>query len=178
MDKTINSYKKSGVNIDLGNRFVKHISKLTKSKGNNNPMLFSKNIGSFGAIYDIGKLKSETARDKVALFNDKMNIKSLDKAVGTDTENIFNRVLVATVSRDKKKITTTHSYYDCSNVKDFVTFDKPNSQKYNCFIPFNIIKDIDLDIVIYPIFSKSNLAFDLEMVNRNKEHKIIHVLNI
>ena len=57
MDKTINSYKKSGVNIDLGNRFVKHISKLTKSKGNNNSMLFSKNIGSFGAIYDIGKLK-------------------------------------------------------------------------------------------------------------------------
>ena len=56
MDKTINSYKKSGVNIDLGNQFVKHISKLTKSKGNN-PMLFSKNIGSFGAIYDIGKLK-------------------------------------------------------------------------------------------------------------------------
>ena len=41
MDKTINSYKKSGVNIDLGNQFVKHISKLTKSKGNN-PMLFSK----------------------------------------------------------------------------------------------------------------------------------------
>ena len=57
MDKTINSYKKSGVNIDLGNRFVKHISKVTKSKGNNNPILFSKNIGSFGAIYDIGKLK-------------------------------------------------------------------------------------------------------------------------
>ena len=46
MDKTINSYKKSGVNIDLGNRFVKHISKLTKSKGNSNSMLFSKNIGS------------------------------------------------------------------------------------------------------------------------------------
>tara|TARA_Y100000591_G_C21855030_1_gene714926 strand:- start:24763 stop:26340 length:1578 start_codon:yes stop_codon:yes gene_type:complete len=100
--------------------------------------------------------------------------------INLPTENIFNRVLVATVSRDKKKITTTHSYYDCSNVKDFVTFDKPNSQKYNCFIPFNIIKDIDLDIVIYPIFSKSNLAFDLEMVNRNKEHKIIqkNVLNI
>mgnify|MGYP001287193566 CR=1 FL=1 len=56
MDKTINSYKKSGVNIDLGNKFVKHISKLTKLKGNNSHALLSKNIGSFGAIYDIGKL--------------------------------------------------------------------------------------------------------------------------
>ena len=77
--------------------------------------------------------------------------------INLPTENIFNRVLAATVSRDKKKITTTHSYYDCSTIKDFVNFDKFNRKKYKCFIPFNIIKDIDLDIVIYPIFSKSNL---------------------
>ena len=30
MKKKINSYKKSGVNIDLANKFVKHISKLSK----------------------------------------------------------------------------------------------------------------------------------------------------
>lgn len=93
--------------------------------------------------------------------------------INLPTENIFNRVLAATVSRDKKKITTTHSYYDCSTIKDFVNFDKFNRKKYKCFIPFNIIKDIDLDIVIYPIFSKSNLFFDLEMINKNKEHLLI-----
>ena len=30
MEKTKNSYKKSGVNIDLANSFVKHIAKLSK----------------------------------------------------------------------------------------------------------------------------------------------------
>ena len=30
MEKTKNSYKKSGVNIDLANSFVKHIAKVSK----------------------------------------------------------------------------------------------------------------------------------------------------
>ena len=32
MEKTKNSYKKSGVNIDLANSFVKHIAKSIKKK--------------------------------------------------------------------------------------------------------------------------------------------------
>ena len=45
MKKTENSYKKSGVNISLAKHFVKHIAKV------------SKNIGSFGSLYDISKIK-------------------------------------------------------------------------------------------------------------------------
>ena len=58
MKKIINSYKKSGVNIDLANKFVKHISKLSKKnvkKKRNN--LNDANIGAFGSSYDISKLK-------------------------------------------------------------------------------------------------------------------------
>ena len=58
MKKKINSYKKSGVNIDLANKFVKHISKLSKKnvkKKRNN--LYDANIGAFGSSYDISKLK-------------------------------------------------------------------------------------------------------------------------
>ena len=57
MKKKLYSYKNSGVNISLGNRFVKHISKLTKknvkkaNKKNN-----KNNIGSFGSLYDISSL--------------------------------------------------------------------------------------------------------------------------
>ena len=57
MKKKLYSYKNSGVNISLGNRFVKHISNLTKknvkkaNKKNN-----KNNIGSFGSLYDISAL--------------------------------------------------------------------------------------------------------------------------
>ena len=52
MKKKLYSYKNSGVNISLGNKFVKHVSRLTKKnvkKANNN-------IGSFGSLFDISAL--------------------------------------------------------------------------------------------------------------------------
>ena len=58
MKKTKFNYKKSGVDIDLANNFVKHIAKVTKKnvkKAKNSK--FIDNIGSFGSTFDIGKLK-------------------------------------------------------------------------------------------------------------------------
>ena len=58
MKKTENSYKKSGVNISLANKLVKYISILSSKnvKKTNNP--FEKeNIGNFGSLFDISKLK-------------------------------------------------------------------------------------------------------------------------
>ena len=58
MKKIQNSYKKSGVNISLANRLVKHISKVTKKdvKKTNNSM--SKDIISgFGSLFDISNIK-------------------------------------------------------------------------------------------------------------------------
>ena len=58
MKKIQNSYKKSGVNISLANRLVKHISKITKKdvKKANNSM--SKDIiGGFGSLFDISNIK-------------------------------------------------------------------------------------------------------------------------
>jgi len=58
MQKTKNSYKKSGVNIALANRFVKHIATISKKnvkkkKEVNN----TDNIGAFGSIFDLSKTK-------------------------------------------------------------------------------------------------------------------------
>jgi phosphoribosylformylglycinamidine cyclo-ligase len=57
MEKTKNSYKKSGVNIDLANKFVDHISKISKKnvqkKGGS---LNKENIGAFGSMFDLSKL--------------------------------------------------------------------------------------------------------------------------
>jgi len=58
MEKTKNSYKKSGVNIALANSFVKHIAKISKKnvrKKNKNKS--SDNIGAFGSTFDISRIK-------------------------------------------------------------------------------------------------------------------------
>ena len=52
MKKNYNSYKQSGVNILLADKFVNHIKKITKKNDKN-----LNNIGSFGSLYDISKLK-------------------------------------------------------------------------------------------------------------------------
>ena len=57
MKKGKNSYKKSGVNISLANKLVKHISKLSKKDvrktSNSNKTDF---IGGFGSLFDISKI--------------------------------------------------------------------------------------------------------------------------
>ncbi len=52
-----NSYKKSGVNISLANKFVKHINRLSRKIVKKKRNSFDKdNIGGFGSLYDISKL--------------------------------------------------------------------------------------------------------------------------
>ena len=58
MKKMQNSYKKSGVNISLANKFVKHIHKLSKKVGKKTENSLDKdNIGGFGSLYDISNIK-------------------------------------------------------------------------------------------------------------------------
>ena len=58
MKKMQNSYKKSGVDISLANKFVKHIHKLSKKSWQKTENSLNKeNIGGFGSLYDISKTK-------------------------------------------------------------------------------------------------------------------------
>tara|TARA_B100001029_G_scaffold155941_1_gene141053 strand:- start:1014 stop:2042 length:1029 start_codon:yes stop_codon:yes gene_type:complete len=58
MEKTKNSYKKSGVNIALANKFVKHIAKIsTKNVRKKNKINKQDNIGAFGSVFDLTKIK-------------------------------------------------------------------------------------------------------------------------
>ena len=58
MKKMQNSYKKSGVNISLANKFVKHINKISKKVGKKTKNSIDKdNIGGFGSLYDISNIK-------------------------------------------------------------------------------------------------------------------------
>ena len=58
MKKIKNSYEKSGVNISLANKFVKHISRLSKKNVKKKRDSFSKDvIGGFGSLFDLSKTK-------------------------------------------------------------------------------------------------------------------------
>ena len=78
-----NSYKKSGVNISLANKLVKHISSLSKKNVKKKKKPFKDDaIGGFGSLYDISKTK---IKDPV--------IVSCTDGVGTKIEiaNMLNR---------------------------------------------------------------------------------------
>ncbi len=58
MKKTQNSYKKSGVNISLANKLVKHISNLSnKNVKKTNNSINKEIIGGFGSLFDISNLE-------------------------------------------------------------------------------------------------------------------------
>ena len=58
MKKTHNSYKKSGVNISVANKFVNHIAKLSKKNVQKRGESFNaENIGAFGSSFDISNIK-------------------------------------------------------------------------------------------------------------------------
>ena len=58
MKKIKNSYKKSGVNISLANKLVKHISSISKKDVKKTNKSFNNDIiGGFGSLFDISKIK-------------------------------------------------------------------------------------------------------------------------
>ena len=58
MKKIQNSYKKSGVNISIANKFVSHIAKISKKNDQKRNNSFnSSNIGAFGSVFDISNIK-------------------------------------------------------------------------------------------------------------------------
>ena len=83
MKKIQNSYKKSGVNISIANKFVNHIAKISKKNDKKTDKSFnSDNIGAFGSVFDLSKVK---IKDPV--------IVSCTDGVGTkiDLANKFNK---------------------------------------------------------------------------------------
>ncbi len=58
MKKIQNSYKKSGVNISIANKFVDHIAKISKKNVKKTDKSFNAdNIGAFGSTFDLSDIK-------------------------------------------------------------------------------------------------------------------------
>ena len=83
MQTTKNTYKKSGVNIKLADRFVNYIANISKKNVQKKKKYLNKdNIGAFGSTFDISKIK----------IKDPLIVSSTD-GVGTKLElaNKFNK---------------------------------------------------------------------------------------
>ena len=58
MPTRTNSYKKSGVNINLADKFVDYIAKISKqNRRKKGKSIENENIGSFGSVFDLSKTK-------------------------------------------------------------------------------------------------------------------------
>ena len=58
MKKNYNTYKKSGVNMATADKLVDYISKISRKTYKNNKGVKSfTNIGSFGSVFDLSRLK-------------------------------------------------------------------------------------------------------------------------
>lgn len=90
-----------------------------------------------------------------------------------DTDGVFNRLVCGNLSRDGKRLSCTHSYYDLSSAKDYVPASEIKTDEYTAFLPLPLIDGLDLDVVFYPIYSASKLRIDIE--RRGRDGKKTHV---
>ncbi len=116
---------------------------------------------------DLGDLSPYSAR--LVFIKDVPKIKPFLKnevgfcKVNFDTAGIFSRIACGNFLDDKSRLSVTHSYYDCSQQPDYLeTKHLDRGKEYACFLPFNLVKDIELDLIFYPIYSPSRLSFSLD----------------
>ena len=71
MQKTKNTYKKSGVNIKLADQFVNYIAKVSKKNVQKKTKYLNKdNIGAFGSTFDISKIKIKDDQSIIEACNE------------------------------------------------------------------------------------------------------------
>jgi len=172
----------TGFDIYLDDQYQTFVAAINGPLKINNQKLKVDFFNSNGKKYSVRKAFKSIAPFEV-IYLDFKNYKYLKHflnekrgycKISLPTKNIFNRVVVGTFNKDKTKISTTHSYYDCSKTKDFVNLKNIKPEEYVCYLPFNLFEKIKLDIVLYPIFSKSNLNFSLGKISKDGKRTIIN----
>jgi len=81
--------------------------------------------------------------------------------VDAGTTGVFNRLAVGTTARDRDRTTVTHSFYDCSNLNDYVEAAELPPDDYHAFLPLALVPGVDLEVVLYPIYSPVTFRLQL-----------------
>ena len=84
----------------------------------------------------------------------------------------FPRFLCGNIKKDKSISSLTHTYYDTSNTKKNSYWPNPDRENlYDSIITFPILyeKKEYTELVLYPIYPKLNIKFDLEVYDADGE---------
>ncbi len=91
--------------------------------------------------------------------------------LNVDLENVHLRFACGNVSNDQSWLSITHSYFDTTTHHDY--YDVKESSGSPCFVPFNLVEGLDVDLVFYPIFSPAILSFALECFDHKGKQRAL-----
>lgn len=77
-------------------------------------------------------------------------------------ENIHLRMGAGNALKDQSWLSVTHSYFDATEHLDYFDTSALPASVYPAFIPFNLERGIDVEMVFYPIYARADLALSLQ----------------
>jgi len=80
--------------------------------------------------------------------------------LNVDLKNVHLRLACGNISSDQSWLSVTHSYFDTTTHHDY--YDVKESTGSPCFVPFNLVNGLNVDLIFYPIYSPAILNFSLE----------------
>ncbi len=77
-------------------------------------------------------------------------------------EGIHLRMGVGNALKDQSWLSVTHSYFDATDHQDYFDTTSLASDVHPAFIPFNLEDGVDVEMVLYPIYARCELALSLQ----------------
>lgn len=77
-------------------------------------------------------------------------------------ENIHLRMGVGNALKDQSWLSITHSYFDATGHLDYFDTSGLAADVYPAFIPVNLESGVDVEMVLYPIYARAELALALQ----------------
>lgn len=82
-------------------------------------------------------------------------------------EGVHLRLAVGNATTDRNWLSITHSYFDAVNHQDYFESTSLPMEVTPAFIPFCLVDELDVDIVLYPIYAQSTLDLTLCKYGKN-----------
>ena len=86
--------------------------------------------------------------------------------VNAPFDDVFCRFACGNEKTDGSWMSVTHSYFDCTNHKDYYKDDEFSADEIPCFAPFHLFENLEVELVIYPIMAKSLVKFSMECFDK------------
>ncbi|MBG0744636.1 MAG: hypothetical protein IV298_14350 [Cylindrospermopsis raciborskii KL1] len=94
-----------------------------------------------------------------------------------DIYGVFARLACGSFALNGSRFAVTHSYYDCTTHYDYFDHSTIPDTEYHCFLPINLVSEIETEAVFYPIYSPASLRFSIEVFSSQGEllHRIENI---